>query len=145
MEHDSDHKFYTVRGYQNIESGSKELSPAMEDYLEMIARLCISNGSTRIGIISSALNVKPSSASKMAAKLKEIGYLSFDLNNCIYLTSHGRQAADYLLYRHEIIERFLTVIGSDEPRKETELIEHYLSPKTVAALRDILLLLQNNI
>ena len=52
--------FRTVRGYQLLNQQERELTPALEDYLEMAYRLCQTNGYTRVGKISEILNVKPS-------------------------------------------------------------------------------------
>lgn len=142
MEYQQDQLFHTVRGYQNKELHSGKLSPAMEDYLEMTARLCMDNGFTRINKISTALNVKPSSASKMIAKLMADGYLAFDSNNCIHLTETGRQISAYLLYRHQTLETFFLAIGSEDPLRETELIEHYLSEHTIQAIQKIIPLIE---
>lgn len=129
--------FRTMRGYQRDDEVSA-LSPAMEDYLEMTSRLCEENGAARISDISAALQVKPSSASKMIAKLKSSGHLMIDRNN-IYMTAKGKAAAAYLMYRHETIERFLTVLGSPDALRETEQIEHFLSRQTVEALERLLM------
>lgn len=138
-----DRDYRTIRGYQErCEEGS--LSTAMEDYLEIISRIIAEKGYARIGMISSALHVKPSSASKMISKLKEAGHLSLGDGGDIYLTASGKNVAKYLLYRHETIERFLSVIGSEDPLKETELIEHFLSPKTVEAIEKALFLLADD-
>ncbi|MDR0999466.1 MAG: metal-dependent transcriptional regulator [Clostridiales bacterium] len=133
MSDNIDEDFRTVRGYQSPDSGS-ELSTAMEDYLEMIARLASTNSFARVNVLASALHVKPPSVSKMIAKLKSSGLVTLDQNGNIYMTADGKKVAEYLLYRHETIERFLLLIGSEHARKETELIEHYLSQKTVKEL-----------
>lgn len=139
---DIEHRDYrTVRGYQNSE-GAEELSPAMEDYLEMAGRLCIQHGYVRINMISTMLHVKPSSASKMIAKLQVLGYLFFDQGGLIYMTETGKRKVDYLIDRHQTIEKFLNMIGSKDALKETELIEHFLSPDTVHAIKKALLILQ---
>lgn len=138
--HDSQ-DYRTVRGYLT-DSAEEELSPAMEDYLEMTARLCREGGSVRIGSLSLALHVKPSSASKMIAKLRDKEYLSFLPGGCICLTARGQKKADYLLLRHETIEQFLRLIGSRSALKEAELIEHCLSEDTVYALQKTVTFLQ---
>jgi len=135
--------YRTVRGYQ-INEDAEGLSPAMEDYLEMVARLCRENGCARISEVSAALHVKPSSASKMVSKLHTSGYLSLDRSSNIYMTALGKTMAEYLLYRHETIENFLIAVGSKNALKETELIEHFLSSQTVDAIKKALFVLQEN-
>lgn len=137
MDNENNRDYRTVRGYQSNPE-TENFSTAMEDYLEMIARICLENEIARIGKISTALHVKPSSASKMVAKLKASGLVFLDADSNIYMTAAGKKKADYLLYRHETIEQFLQTLGSEEPLKETELIEHFLSPSTVHAMKKVL-------
>ena len=62
--------FYTLKGYKLKEK--QELTDAMEDYLEMISRYLKTNDFITIKKLSQKLNVKPSSVSKMANKLKDL-------------------------------------------------------------------------
>jgi len=126
--------FRTVRGYQLANQREGQLTPAQEDYLEMAYRLCLENDYARVGQLSGLLNVKPSSASKMISKLASLGYLKYDRYEIIQLSDSGRKIGEYLLKRHETVESFLKLIGSQNPLEETELIEHTLSVSTVAAL-----------
>lgn len=130
--------FRTVRGYQLANQQEGQLTPALEDYLEMAYRLCLGNDYTRVGKLSEILNVKPSSASKMISKLTGLGYLKYDRYEIIQLTDSGHEIGEYLLRRHETVESFLKLVGSSNPLEETELIEHTLSSSTVSALNDLL-------
>lgn len=125
-------KFYTVRGYELIDQASKVLSSSMEDYLEMIYRLAINKGYTRISDLSIALNVQPPSASKMVQKLADLSYLQYQKYGIVELSEAGRLLGEYLLYRHEIIANFLNMLGVKAGvLEETEKIEHSLSKETV--------------
>lgn len=143
MSSNNSQEYRTVRGYQSL-SQIENLSTAMEDYLEMIARFCMDNGTARIGELSDALHVKPSSSSKMVTKLKNSGLVTLDTNRNIYMTSQGKKMADYLLFRHEVIQEFLVLIGSENALEETELIEHFLSPNTVDAIKKVLPMIKEN-
>ena len=129
-----DENFRTVRGYQLMSQGGGQLTPALEDYLEMVYRQCAQHGYARIGKLSELLHVKPSSASKMISKLSQLGHVEYNRYELILLTDKGRQTGEYLLKRHETIACFLKLIGCESPLEETELIEHSLSGSTVAAL-----------
>ena len=76
--------FYTIKGYQ-IQEGA-ELTPAMEDYLEMICRLMETHTVVRLGELAEVLHVKPSSASKMIRLLSETGYINAEKYGYILLT-----------------------------------------------------------
>ncbi len=130
--------FRTVRGYQLMNQHKGQLTPALEDYLEMVYRLCLQNKYTRVGKLSELLNVKPPSASKMIFKLAGLGYIKYDRYEIIQLTDIGHEIGTYLLKRHEIVENFLKLIGNKNPLEETELIEHTLSPATVEDINDLL-------
>lgn len=125
--------FYTLKGYQLIESD--ELTPAMQDYLEMIYRLSAESSIVRVSTLAAELHVRPSSASKMAAHLKEAGYILFARYGYIRLADKGRETGRYLLHRHEVIHRFLCLVNrtADEVR-QTEKIEHFLDFHTVLNL-----------
>ncbi|MFU0831392.1 MAG: Iron (Metal) dependent repressor, DtxR family [Oscillospiraceae bacterium] len=144
MNHERNSEFRTFRGYQILNQREGQLTPAMEDYLEMIFRLCSKEGYTRVGKLSELLHVKPSSASKMMTKLTEMGYLKYDRYEIILLTESGRKAGEYLLDRHNTVEQFLSLAGSSDALEETELIEHSLSKKTVSSLKTFLKFFQTD-
>lgn len=125
--------FYTLRGYQSNEM--PELTPAMEDYLEMIYRLLQQKNVVRIGELSSMLHVKPSSATKMIQHLKAVDFVISEKYGYIQLTEKGKQEGRYLLYRHEVLQKFLTTLNNSENElEEVEKIEHFLSKKTIQNL-----------
>ncbi len=127
-----DSKFYTVRGYELKEYGKDSLTPALEDYLEMIYRNSLEEPYIRINTLASLLNVKDSSASKMVKKLGELGLVNYEKYGIVTLTEEGKREGEFLLIRHNIIESFLSFIGCKENTlAQTELIEHYISPSTV--------------
>lgn len=139
-----ENEFHTVRGYQLKQQNEGRLTPALEDYLEMVYRLCREENYTRINKLSESLHVRPSSASKMTSKLVEAGYLKYDSLESILLTNAGRKAGAYLLERHHIIERFFTLIGSTDPLVETELVEHMICSSTVLRIQKILEFFEKN-
>lgn len=136
--------FRTVRGYQLVNKREGKMTPALEDYLEMVYRLCLDNEYARVGKLSELLNVRPSSASKMILKLANLGYVKYDPYEVIQLTDPGKETGAYLLERHEIVEDFLNLIGSVNPLEETELIEHSLSPDTVSDIASLLAFFKSN-
>jgi Mn-dependent DtxR family transcriptional regulator len=129
---DKEKDFYTVRGYERLHHAAKTVTPTMEDYLEMAYRLSKDRGFTRMGDLAGALHVQPPSASKMVQKLADVSFLNYEKYGVIELTGQGRELGEYLVKRHETIERFLRFIGADQNvLEETEKIEHNLSAETV--------------
>ena len=70
-----DDKFYTFRGYSLLGYQLRNLTPGMEDYLEMLYRLTSGKGYVRLNDLARHLNVQPSSASKMIQKLSQHGFI----------------------------------------------------------------------
>ena len=138
MDEKQNSEYRTIRGYQMVNQRKNELTPAMEDYLEMAFKLCIENGYTRVGRLSEQLNVRPSSASKMISKLVELGYLEYDPYESILLTGKGQTVGTYLLRRHDTLEQFFRLIGNTNPLEEVELIEHSLTSSTVSQINNSL-------
>ena len=138
-------EFRTVRGYQIKQQETKSITASMEDYLEMTYRLARDKGYTRVGDLATALNVQPPSASKMVQKLVEMGYLQFEKYGVIELSKKGREHGQYLLTRHETLERFLSIIGVKEQLlEETEKIEHYISPETIEKIMLLVAFMEDN-
>ena len=121
--------FYTFNNYLKASMGI--ITASMEDYIEMIYRLSKESGFTRVGDLSKALNVKPASITKMIKKLDELSLVTYEKYGYIKLTSDGSSYGEYLLYRHNTVEKFLKIIGVNKNiLEETEKIEHVLSKDT---------------
>ena len=124
--------FHTVRGYQLLGQKNKLLTPAMEDYLEMIYRNGLKEDFLRINALAEMLNVQASSATKMVQKLAQLGLIDYKKYGIILLTDGGKKIGKFLLDRHKIIETFLSFLGvSENILVETELIEHNISKGTL--------------
>jgi len=129
--------FYTMKGYAL--NADDELTSAMEDYLEMIARLTRQSEYVRVSDLSKMLHVKASSVTKMVQQLGQFGFIQAEKYGDIYLTQRGREAGNYLLYRHEVIHRFLCALNhSDNELEQVEKIEHFLNRTTVKNLEQLI-------
>ena len=127
-------EFYTLTGYKI--KNQYLLTEAMEDYLEMIYR----NGNNiTVKILSSKLNVRPSSVSKMATKLNNLGYISFKSYGVISLTENGIKIGKYLLWRHSIIESLLKYINNEDfCLEQVERLEHFVDNITLKNIETFL-------
>lgn len=138
-------KFYTVRGYQLLNSGNKLLTPSMEDYLEMICRICEDEDYIRINQLSQRLNVRPSSATKIVQKLEALGMISYQRYGIIKLTETGREIGIFLLHRHAVLEKFFETISDDDVLlKDTEMIEHDISSNGLRCIQVLIEFFENN-
>lgn len=115
-----------------IKPSETSITSSMEDYLEMIYRLTAQKEFVRVGELAEKLNVRASSVSKMASNLKLSGHVAFEKYGYIRLTDKGHKTGRYLLYRHDVLCRFLKFINQTENEtKQVEKIEHFLNEKTV--------------
>ncbi|MEG2322314.1 MAG: metal-dependent transcriptional regulator [Bacilli bacterium] len=101
----------------------------MEDYLEMIYRL---NKDISVKELAATLNVKPSSVSKMAKRLKELNLIAFEKYQKIKITKQGLVLGKYFLKRHNILKNFFKILNKDQYNlKQVEKIEHFIDYKTI--------------
>ena len=105
----------------------------------MICRLLAGADTVRISELAGHLHVKPSSASKMVGTLTQEGYLEYRRYGHIAATKKGLDVGSYLLYRHEIVHRFLCLLNhTNNELEEVEKMEHFLSEKTVRNLEKLI-------
>ena len=128
-----DKESYTQMGYRLQNAGG--LTDTMEDYLEMIARCAQETGYVRMNQLAERLHVRPSSASKMVGKLKELGLLDFEKYGLIGMTEEGRAVGQALLRRHDILHRFFCLLNrSANELEQVERVEHFIHPDTLEHL-----------
>ena len=125
--------FYTMKGYMLLSTGS--LTSAMEDYLEMIVRIRRGGDTVRVIDLSRQLHVKASSVTKMVQQLVKAGLVTAEKYGTIEITEKGYSMGEYLLYRHDVLHRFLCLLNSsDNELEQAEKIEHYLNKQTIKNL-----------
>ena len=136
--------FYTFNEYMKKEDNC--LTASMEDYLEMIYRLSLNAGFTRINELSNVLNVKPPSATKMVQKLAEMKLLKYEKYGILVLEEDGKRLGETLLNRHNVIESFLRILDVSEYEvlEETEKIEHTISNQTTKCFQDFVQFIKDN-
>ena len=114
-------------------------TPSMEDYIEQIYLLIENKGYARVSDIAEALSVHPSSVTKMVQKLDKDDYLVYEKYRGLVLTPKGNKVGKRLVYRHELLEQFLTVIGVKDKHiyEDVEGIEHHLSWDSIDRIGDL--------
>ncbi|WP_067728079.1 transcriptional regulator MntR [Oceanobacillus damuensis] len=114
-------------------------TPSMEDYIEQIYNLIESKGYARVSDIAEELEVHPSSVTKMVQKLDKDKYLNYEKYRGFVLTAKGKKIGERLVFRHELLEEFLEIIGveKDNIYQDVEGIEHHLSWNSIDRIGDV--------
>ena len=129
-----------VRKTQNEIGWRKPMpTPSMEDYIEQIYLLIDEKGYARVSDIAEALSVHPSSVTKMVQKLDKDEYLIYEKYRGLVLTTKGKKIGERLVYRHDLLEQFMRIIGVDESKiyNDVEGIEHHLSWEAIDRIGDL--------
>jgi len=110
---------------------------AAENYLEIILIELQKRGSVRSIDICNALNYSKPTISVMMKQLRENGYIVMDKNGFITLTEKGREIAQKIYERHEILAKILIAVGVDRDTAYQDAckIEHDISQKSFEALK----------
>jgi DtxR family transcriptional regulator, manganese transport regulator len=121
-------------------------TPSMEDYIEQIYLLIENKGYARVSDIAEALSVHPSSVTKMVQKLDKSEYLIYEKYRGLVLTSKGKRTGKRLVFRHDLLEQFLQMIGVDKENiyNDVEGIEHHLSWNAIDRIGDLVQYFEDN-
>lgn len=103
-----------------------------ENYLEAILMIRKRSGACRSVDVARELGFSKPSVSIMMRELRENGYIEIDASNDISLTDKGKNIAESIYERHEIIAHLLIRLGvpDDIAYSDACKIEHDLSPVT---------------
>lgn len=112
-------------------------SESAENYLETILILSKSKPVVRSVDIAEELGYKKSSVSVAMKNLREKNHITVTKEGFIYLTESGKEIADMIYERHELLSEWLTRLGVD-PQIATEdacRIEHVISKESFEAIK----------
>lgn len=111
----------------------------MEDYIEQIYILIDTKGYARVTDIAETLLVHPSSVTKMVQKLDRDNYVNYEKYRGFVLTEKGNKVGERLVFRHDLLEEFLEIIGVDADKiyDDVEGIEHHLSWNSIDRIADL--------
>lgn len=122
-------------------------TPTMEDYLERIFDLIEEKGYARVTDIAEALDVHPSTVTRMVQRLDEHRFIDYERYRGLVLTAKGEQLGRAVRDRHRALEGFLRLLGVDDEsvvQTDTEGIEHHVSPQTLQALTELLVFFESH-
>src|SRR5690625_4987060 len=111
----------------------------MEDYIEQIYSLISTKGYARVTDLAEALVVHPSTVTKMIQKLDKESFVHYEKYRGFILTEKGEEIGKRLVFRHDLLEEFLELIGVDEANiyDDVEGIEHHLSWNAIDRIADL--------
>jgi len=116
------------------------LMETTEDYAELIDDLIRTNGEARLVDLAERMGVSQPTASKTIARLQRDGYVTSEPYRSIFLTDKGRDLAQAVRARHNLVYEFLLAIGVSEEiaQRDSEGVEHHVSQETLDAFQRII-------
>jgi len=115
----------------------KELTPAMEDYLELILQLKQKEKVVRVRDIAKGMDVKMPSVTSMLANLAKNNLIKHEKYEYVELTSQGLKSAKETIRKHKILFNFLKNILRVDPGQadiDACQMEHAMSSETIEKL-----------
>lgn len=118
------------------------LTPAQEDYVEVIFRLEQSgHDPVRVTDIADELGTRLPTVSRTVQKLAELGLVLHDRRRSVRLSARGKRMAQDLVHRHnDLVAFFRIVLGLDHREAEQNAcrLEHGLSGRAAQRLHEFL-------
>lgn len=108
-----------------------------ENYLETILILSKSHPVVRSVDVAEELGFKKSSVSVAMKNLREREHITVTKEGYIYLTESGREIAEMIYERHQLLSTWLVKLGVDEKiaAEDACKIEHVISKESFDAIK----------
>ena len=115
------------------------VNESAENYLETILMLSQKLPVVRAVDIANELGFKKSSVSIAMKNLREKNHITVTDAGYIYLTDSGKEIADMIFERHEILTSWLVSLGVPEEiaTEDACKVEHVISKETFEAIKQI--------
>ena len=114
-----------------------KIQESAENYLEAILMITNEKGSCRSIDVAQFLEFSKPSVSRAMGLLRENGYVIMDENGLLSLTQSGKEIADRILERHELLTKWLIRLGVSEETAQADAcrIEHVISVETFEKIK----------
>ncbi|MGI6193420.1 MAG: metal-dependent transcriptional regulator [Christensenellales bacterium] len=114
-----------------------KLQESAEMYLETILVLSSKSSTVRSVDIAEALDYKKPSVSVAMKKLRENGYITVGSEGYIFLTDKGREVAETIYERHNLLSGWLMELGVEREIAVMDAcrMEHVISPQSFDAIK----------
>lgn len=115
-----------------------QIKESAENYLEQILIINNKKGYCRSIDICNEMGFSKPSVSVYMKNLREDGYISVDDSGNITLTEKGKDIADRIYDRHNVIAGFLMQLGTSEETayKDSCKIEHDISEESFLLIKE---------
>lgn len=125
---------------------NKNLTPVLENYLEIIFYEQSKHGAARASSIAAAAGVSRSTVTSALKVLKQDGYVEYEPYSLIYLTDEGMAIGRDIAHRHliflEFFEHVLKLESAEANAVSCEL-EHVVPPEVIRRLGQFVLYLRS--
>jgi len=117
------------------------INESAENYLETILQLSKTLPVVRSVDIANELGFKKSSVSVAMKNLRENNHITVTNEGYIYLTQSGKEIAEMIYERHELLSSWLEKLGVDKQiaAEDACRIEHVISPESFEAIKKSIL------
>jgi len=125
----------------------EKLSSNMEDYLESMYYIEMTQGIIRVKDVAEHLKVSPPSVTEVVQKLEKLGFVAHETYGHIKLTRKGRKIGKEMRGRHKMLTQFLTDILKIDPQtaeRDACQMEHILSKRTLKGLIKFIEFIKSN-
>ncbi len=116
---------------------TQPLTPALEDYLEVIYQLSQENGTARISDIAQRMDIAKPSVTQAITTLRREGMVYQDRYGPVLLTPKGEKRASEVWHRHRVIRCYLEEALQVSPATADHdacIMEHNISEETFAQI-----------
>lgn len=114
-----------------------KIQESAEMYLETILVLGQKNGQVRSIDIATEMEFSKPSVSFAMKRFRENGYIEVDDAGLITLTKKGREIAESVYERHQVLSKYFISLGvsEDVAQEDACRIEHVISQETFEKMR----------
>ncbi len=118
-----------------------KINESAENYLETILMLSKTRPVVRSVDIASELGFKKSSVSVAMKHLRENNHITVTQEGYIYLTESGKEIAEMIYERHELLSSWLEKLGVNKQiaTEDACRIEHVISQESFEAIKKFIL------
>ena len=125
---------------------ARQLSPVLENYLEIIFHQEIREGAARASSIAEAAGVSRSTVTSTLKAPKSMGYVDYEPYSLVHLTEAGMHIGRDIAHRHIVIQEFFQHILQLEPNVSNDVaceLEHVIPPDVIRRLGQFVLYLRS--